>query len=102
MVQNNIEILNAISKVGTLMFVSIITSLGLFILIWFGISGVINIDTIVNVYCIILMHKTNETCYNKICSICHNNTYKCCINYIETQRKRTQKSFKKNNSSIIC
>ena len=73
------------------MFISIVTSVIFFMALWLGMSTIINIDTAVNMYCILLMHKTNEIYYNKICSVCHNKTYKCCNNYIDKQRNKTKK-----------
>ena len=78
------------------MVLSITTSLSFVILLWFGLASIVYIDTIVNLYCIVLMHKTNEIYYNKICKICHNKLYKCCKNYINKRRNKSDKNPKKS------
>ena len=93
-------ILNATAKVGLLMAVSIGTSLLVVGLMWFGLSPILFIDIVTNIACILLMHKTNEIYYNKICSPCHHKINKCCNTYIDKQRNKNTQTPSNNNIEI--
>ena len=72
------------------------TSILVLVVMWFGLVSVIYFDIVINVGCMLLMHKTNEIFYTKICQICHNKLYNCCIHYIDSQRNKIKS---KNNDA---
>ena len=53
-----------------------------------GFASSLYIDIVINIACVLLMHKTNEIFYKKLCKIFHQKIYKCCLNYIDRHRSK--------------